>query len=198
MDTVGHKRGIFPCGSFVIFKDCRLYSYIYSKIMTQSLSSAKNQSYLSLMGNETVRELMSSVPQNAQNETIDMQKTFQSVSESVKIPPVDLQEARRGIISFLNGIFFDGPENLSPEFWWEYRYRVLKLLHVSMVLEALNLRSFGMNSAQKNDIPQSLVVLYKFVTEECSDEKLAPVRERFERACETYDPWTRVYLQAFE
>lgn len=119
-----------------------------------------------LMGHEKVRNLVRSVAQDPQNETVDLLKSAQTVRA---VPLEDGGAARRAIVAWLNDVFFSNKD--LPDYWWfEMHTRIRKLLVVSMVLEGDNLRSFGVEKPDVTDIPQCLVYLWA---------KLDELAERF-------------------
>ena len=144
-------------------------------VMT-SLSFLHVYRYLTLMGDPTVGKLMASVPRDAQNETVlvPTREAFACVSKAAAaLDPEDVSAARRNIFRFFNGIWIHGPENLSPRFWWEYRHCISEMIRISMVLESLELRSFGVQTVTIPDVPQSLPIIGNFIRTECTDAKLS-------------------------
>jgi hypothetical protein len=116
-----------------------------------------------LMENSDVRQLMKSVSQNPQNETIDYVKTRKSVREIIAtISKDNVQTARRALIAFLNAVWFD-MGGLSDEWWFEMHTRIAKSVALSLVLEGDNLRSFGTEenpvTPESSDIPLCLIGL---------------------------------------
>ncbi len=129
-----------------------------------SLSTLCIDRYLGLVADATVRKLTESVPRDAQTGTTRTGQEFPCVSKAAAaLDPYDVSASRRNILQFLDGIWIDGPGNLSSQFWREYRCSISELIHVSMVLESLELRSFGVPTVTIYDIPQSLVIIGNFV-----------------------------------
>lgn len=109
-----------------------------------------------LMSDSLIRSLMSSVAQDAQNETISFAESVPRLRKIVSETSRDtLQTARRSIIGYLNDVYFTS-RAVPLEWWFEMHTRLQKLCVVSMVLEGLNLRSFGAKP-EESDIPQALV-----------------------------------------
>lgn len=116
-----------------------------------------------LMSLANVRSLMGAVPQNPQDETIDMEAARFALKEHLdNLGGVQtLGEERRAIIAFLNKLYFSSLEvNIPGSWYWEMHTRLQKLLVVSMVLEGCNLRSFGVETLERSDIPQCLVRIF--------------------------------------
>ena len=154
--------------------------------------------YLDLVGMEEVRTLLGAVAQNVEAETVDPTLTVGPLRALVDAIPGLLGEPRRKIIGFFNAAWMGGLELLSQRFWWEMRYRFLKLLHVSIVLEALNLKiNLGAETATARDVPQALVFTYHHVVVECTDEKLAAVAKEFDVRCVEHEKWVGLYLAQF-
>lgn len=112
-----------------------------------------------LLSDSRIRKLLSTVVQNATDETQD---NIASRAALVKLVNEDtteqyLNEPRRKIISWLNQCQF---QTLTSKFWFEMHTRMAKILTVSIVLESLNLRSFGVEHPEKSDIPTAIVRLY--------------------------------------
>jgi hypothetical protein len=125
-----------------------------------------------LMSSRSVRQLMSSVSQDAQNETISYRESMVSVRNAVQlIGPDSVGEARRSIIGYINDVYFTQNNTLSDEWWFEMHTRLQKLCVVSMILEGDNLRSFGA-IPQNDDIPQALVGVFSIILEK---RKLFPM-----------------------
>ncbi len=154
--------------------------------------------YNDLVGMEEVRALLGAVAQDAEAETVDSAHTSKPLSALVETNPELLETPRRKIIGFFNSAWMNGLDNLSQRFWWEMRYRFLKLLHVSIVLEALNLKiKLGAKTANARDVPQALVFTYHYVTVECTDEKLSAVSEEFDGMCTRHKVYVDLYLDQF-
>jgi len=148
-----------------------------------------------LMSDPEVRFLMGAVVQDAQNETIDTAASCAKLRELAATR--DFGAQRRKIIAFLNALWLSDCHYLPPPFWWEMRYRLLKLLHVSIVLEALNLRSFGVTRPNARDIPQAIVHLRDYIARECTDAKLDNVARAFDAASKRNAVWLTEYFQCF-
>jgi len=145
------------------------------------------------MSNPTVRDLVASVSQDAQNETIDLVESFDSVTrKAAEIP--DTGEARRQIIGWLNQVYFTQLIlSLPTEWWWEMHTRIQKLIVVSMVIEGANLRSFGA-VPQIDDIPQCLIELPTVLKN--MRWKFPSLRKRYlEMAEELESDYLRLYTQ---
>lgn len=113
-----------------------------------------------LMGDANVRGFSASVAQDAQDETVDLVASFESVQ---KFAQGDTGTARRAIISWLNSVWLCTISDsiVATKFLWEMHTRITKLLIVSMVLEGRNLASFeGHPTPHPSDIPQCLVHLW--------------------------------------
>ena len=124
-----------------------------------------NKEWNTLMSYDAIRGLMSVVPQNADNETLDLASSRSAIegfitNECMKVEI--LGEPRREIITFFNNLYFSGLDILPETWWWENRYRFKKLLAVSLALEGINLASFGATPTIM-DIPQSLVNIASFI-----------------------------------
>jgi hypothetical protein len=156
-----------------------------------------SQYHAQLMGDSNVRFLMGSLGQNARDETLDSAAAVRALHKAVQTVGVSLGEARLAVTAYFNALWFAGPERLPREFWWEMRYRLLKLLHVALVLEARMLRSFGVTSPTHRNIPQALVFVYDYIVRECTDAKLADVAQRFDAACARNPAWCQFYLGSF-
>ena len=152
-----------------------------------------------------IRELMGKLVQNAGEETIDSKASAEALRKFLGIfitkREAALGEPRRAIISYLNEIWLLGPKNLPLEFWWEMRTRFLKLLHVSIILEAFNLKSFdgvSKDTVSVRAIPQCLMFVYDYVQKECTDEKFVKVKEKFMVCCKDQSDFCDLYLNVFE
>lgn len=112
-----------------------------------------------LMSNEHIRFLLRNVNQNAQNETIDLDKSNEQLSNLIRSnSELYLGAPRRAIIGWLNKVYFCSVASKLPiEFWWEMNTRLTKLTTVSLILERENLKSFGVEKLSEMDIPQCLV-----------------------------------------
>lgn len=132
-----------------------------------------------LMSYAPVRQLMASVTQNPQNETISYVESMDSVRKAVKeLGPEMSGQARRYIIGYLNDVYFTKQDELTDEWWFEMHTRLQKLCAVSMILEGDNLRSFGADP-QKDDIPQALIGIFSTIIEK---RKLFPaLRETYQQ-----------------
>lgn len=142
----------------------------------------------SLMANADVRALVSSVDQDAQSETIDMEASASSVR--AKVPQLEnVSQARREIIGWLNGVFFSVTE--MDLFWWEMHTRIQKLLTVAMILEGDNLRSFGTPEKPvvptAMDIPQCLVGLHLLIAS-LKKEKFPELEKSYAQSFKMSDP----------
>lgn len=120
-----------------------------------------------LSSNATVRQLLSQVTQDAQNETLSTASSEISVKFNVIYR--EHQEARREILSVLNSLMYlllteDRFEDLYIRtFLFENHTRLQKLLVLARICEHSNLASFGTPEApvvpQLSDVPQCIVVL---------------------------------------
>lgn len=124
--------------------------------------------YTRLVSNPYVRALLKSVVQDPQAETINHEASKQSVLDAFGAIPDDNEKvvARTSIIGFLNQVMYvvypNYLERLSEtdpiNIWlWENHTRLSKFLAVSMVLESANLKSFGVDEPDWQDIPQALI-----------------------------------------
>ena len=138
---------------------------IVAKMAVADYVRTVNKEWNTLMGYDAIRGLMSVVPQNADNETLDLASSRSAIEgfitdECMKVEI--LGEPRREIITFFNNLYFSGLDILPDAWWWENRYRFKKLLTVSLALEGINLASFGATPTVM-DIPQSLVNIASFI-----------------------------------
>jgi hypothetical protein len=104
------------------------------------------------------------VPQDPQNETIDLKTAKCAIQKACAIlnDADKIQIARRSIIGWLNQVAFSRHSKKEFNIWWYYEMhtRIQKLLVVAMVLESENLRSFSKDLVvEKTDIPQALIYL---------------------------------------
>ncbi len=133
-----------------------------------------------------VRSLMAAVPQDPQQETIDMESAKISLRERVEnLGGVHtLGAERRAIIAFLNKLYFSSLEvNIPISWYWEMHTRLRKLLVVSMVLEGCNLRSFGVEKLERSDIPQCLVRIFMML--DTKRKAFETLRENYVHDCGT-------------
>jgi hypothetical protein len=110
-----------------------------------------------LMSNSNVRSLIKAVVQDPTTETQDLEATKMVILKMVDVDRSLLGDARRMIIGWLNECYFS---NLTNKFWFEMHTRMDKILTVSILLESLNLRSFGVFQPEKSDIPSAITYLY--------------------------------------
>jgi len=132
-----------------------------------------------LMSMEKVRSLMRAVPQDAQEEAIDLELAQEAMpSEIAKMGGVSaLGAERRAIIAWLNTVYFSDQQEAFPSaWWWEMHTRICKLLVVSMCLEGANLRSFGVEKVECSDIPQCLLYLHQKISHEEADFEALSLR----------------------
>lgn len=121
-----------------------------------------------LMSFESVRKLMASVAQNAQEETVSFINSMTTVRKAIdQIGLESTSQARRHIIGYLNDVYFTPEDQISDEWWFEMHTRLQKLCIVSMILEGDNLRSFGV-IPNESDIPQALVGIYTILVQKRS------------------------------
>ena len=151
--------------------------------------------YNELVGVKEVRDLLGALAQDVEAEIIDLATSVAALRAFVDANPDLLGVPRRKIIGFFNAVWMSGLDNLSKPFWWEMRYRFLKLLHVSIILEALNLKStLGAKTADARDVPQALVFTYHHVVVECTDKKLEAVADEFDAKCVEHKAFVGFYL----
>lgn len=153
--------------------------------------------YTALMGNGQVRDLMAVVVQDAHNETLDFANSCVSIEKHVRSEISVLGTPRREIIGFFNAMWFSGLETLPNAFWWEMRYRLLKLITISITLEALNLKlMLGCTHANNRDIPQALVFI-KERLDAFTDKSAAVVSAAFDDSCRKQSDLCEAYLRHF-
>lgn len=156
-----------------------------------------------IMGFSEIRYLMKNLVQNAGEETIDSKASVDALRTFLEDDQIWREKAlgdpRRAIISYFNEMWLLGLENLPLGFWWEMRTRIIKLLHVSIVLEALNLKAFIVDKDKVNDrdVPQCLMFVYDYVKKECTDEKLKKISDKFDSCCKDQRDFCDLYLRMF-
>lgn len=153
--------------------------------------------YSSLMKSYSVRRLMKLVVQDAHNETLDLSASAIAIAKAAEAEPALLGDPRRDIIGFLNVLWMGGLHSLSLEFWWEMRYRILKLVSISIALEALNLRMIlGATKANHRDIPQALIFVKEHI-DGLTDESFSGVSTAFDAGCRNQPELCDAYLRNF-
>lgn len=162
-----------------------------------SIAVAMFDRYTALMARAETRALMSAVVQNTHNETLDFEKSVVAVAEMVDRDRSILNAPRREIIGFFNAMWMSNLSEIPDAFWWEMRFRLLKLVAVSITLEALNLKIIlGATRADKHDIPQALVFV-KERLDACTDESMYGVSSAFDSACAKQKDLCDAYLRHF-
>lgn len=123
-----------------------------------------------LMSRSNVRLLMKTVPQNADDETLALDKVrgaIKSLVDSMTFVTDSTTDflaiTRRHIIVFFNWMYFTGTIRVLPyNYMWEMKYRFKKLLAVAFALESMNLSSFGATPTIMT-IPQSLIGITAYI-----------------------------------
>lgn len=106
------------------------------------------------------------------------------------------ENAQLKILTFLNSVWFVGPENLSPDFWWVHKNAILKLLYVCSVAEACNLQQYGV-SAKKNHIPRAVMFIYDYITS-LEEEVFAELEAEFKTLTDDHSEFCQVFLKTFD
>lgn len=124
-----------------------------------------HEALLDMCANGTVRSLLASVAQDAQSESVDVDKSWSSVVFDASND--DHKQAlflmRRTLTRiWLLGIDVTGAP-VDERFWYENHTRVLKLLVCLRVCEHCNLASFGC-TPEKGDIPTPIVSVALFLS----------------------------------
>lgn len=160
-----------------------------------------NDRYLELIEDPYVRQAMGYVSVNDNGE-ISASKTRQKLlswfSEHLKGGYPAFAQSRFRILNYLNTIWLAGCENLSPEFWWVNRNSVKRLLYISMVAEALNHLQFNdAHSPKREEIPQAVVFIHDYVTNECGDEVFEELNAEFVELLKSNNELCDVYMKCF-
>jgi hypothetical protein len=156
--------------------------------------------------NAAMSALFKSVSQDAQTETLDLEKSIDTVNAEADkleaedekankamrainavVVPTNMQQARRKLIGWLNALWWyiaeawpnatTDPSRVIVSFLWEFNTRLSKALVVAMVLEGRNLRSFGATPKQM-DIPQCLSHLWHRLTV-CREYHFSSLRDNY-------------------
>jgi hypothetical protein len=115
------------------------------------------------------------IVEDFQTETIKIKETIEKTCNSLKDPKIkeQLDNCRPLARSFLNEIYFSIEElgfdfrnatldDNNAKFWFEFAYRLKKLVIVLIILERENLKGFGCKP-EMTDCPQCLVDLSCFI-----------------------------------
>jgi hypothetical protein len=148
-------------------------------------------SYTELVAQLEVRSLLRSVVQDPQTETVNYAASMKPITETYIILGTDVRtRVRTGIIGFLNEVMYElyplfeinqsireeerqtgqsaykiNTNYTAHNLWlWENHTRLTKFLVVSMILESLNLSSFGVLTPNWDDIPQALIRIPEMLT----------------------------------
>ena len=151
--------------------------------------------HMGLMTNPDIRKLVRTVPWADRNlKTVDTGKAAKALDKIVTEEMLGVP--RIVIMEFIMEIWFLGADKFSTEFWSEMHHKIMKLLHVSMVLEARNFKFYA-NEADLINIPRPLVFLRAYIIEKCTPERFAKIQASFKSNCDRDKEWTGLYLNSF-
>jgi hypothetical protein len=99
------------------------------------------------------------------------------------------------IVTFLNSIWFAGPENLSSEFWWIHKAIIQKLIYICAVAEACNLQQYGITPS-KSHLPRSAMFIYDYIAS-LDESTFVELESEFETLAKTHDDLTQMFMKSF-
>jgi len=100
------------------------------------------------------------------------------------------------ILAFLDRIWLVGCENLSQEFWWVNRHKVMNLVYVAMVSTGVMVGSKKEDNI--NNVPRSLMFIYDYISEECNDDTFEDLADEFASICDKYDEFYKVFSKCLK
>lgn len=160
-----------------------------------------NDRYLELIEDPNVRQAMGyvSVSDGEISSSRTRQKLLSWFQGHLKGGYREFTQSRFRILNYLNTVWLCGCENLSPEFWWVNRDPIKRLLYIAMVSEALNRQQYDeKHKPHKEDIPQSILFIHDYITNECGDDAFEELNTEFVGLLKANSDLCDVYLKCFE
>lgn len=186
-------------GLYFIFRFIRESVAINHRQYTMAVV-ALYTTYQELMDDRNVRSLLEAVSQNPNKETIDLDKSKSTLMACVMADKYTyLNAPRRKIATFLFEVYMkELRESIALEFWWEMKYRIQKLLTVSTVLEAMNLRDvIGASKLSNCDLPQAIVELWHRIETTYTDEAFEYLKSRYRKKTQLSPEMADLYENVF-
>jgi hypothetical protein len=121
-----------------------------------------------------------------------LQKWFHSFKTGLR----EFSPTHRRLISFLNIVWFIGPENLSQEFWWVNRAKLLDLTYIAMVSTALYVGSKKEDNI--DNIPKCVVFVYDYINKQCGDDIFEDLADDFASLCDVHGSFCKVFSKCLK
>lgn len=153
--------------------------------------------YLAICQDPLIRIALSNVVDTKEKKEIDVIMTRKKLTDWLTVVGwATFEKSHLHIRSFLNCIWFAECESLSPEFWWEHRRTIMKLLYIVSIADAFRLQQSGIMSVKGYRLPRAALFIYDYINS-LEESIFADLEEDFEDLIKEHSGFCQVFNGCF-